>query len=506
MKTCNNCHTVLPDDAAACPVCGAKADMTPEKADGAPTKKSSTPLIVGILAAVALVAVIVAVVLISGKKKAPAPEKEPETAAETDPGSSEKTEAPDESGHHINAYGYVSNSIHFEQDEAGNTTYSYMDENGQLQTVDPAEAEALMDRVVATCGDMSLDNRSLMYYYDQQYYSFYSVYGSYMAYLMDSTRALDEQQNMEGTGTWQHFFLNSAFDLFRQVAALYQDATAAGFTLSAEEQAALDSMTADMEAFAASNNYESAQAYLSQVYGPTATMESYQTFYRVLQTAMSYAQSLADAVAFTDQDISDYFDANADTIYQNYHVEKVDKPVVNVRHILIQPEDTESEESWTEAEAEAQRIYDEWRNGDATEDSFAALANEHSVDPGSNTNGGLYEGVYPGQMVETFNDWCFDDGRKTGDSGIVKTDYGYHIMYYVSEGDTVYWRTLAEDLYRNEQAAILRDAVVAKYESTSEPSQAVLMDAMAPSVPAADDAAESETGETAEPETESATK
>lgn len=44
-----------------------------------------------------------------------------------------------------------------------------------------------------------------------------------------------------------------------------------------------------------------------------------------------------------------------------------------------------------EAAQKAQDILDEWKAGDATEDSFAALANEYSQDPGSNTTGGLNE-------------------------------------------------------------------------------------------------------------------
>ena len=84
---------------------------------------------------------------------------------------------------------------------------------------------------------------------------------------------------------------------------------------------------------------------------------------------------------FTDEEISAYFDENAESILANYGVEKIDKNVVNVRHILIQPEDTESDESWAEAEAEAQRIYDEWLAGDATEESFTELASEYTQDP-----------------------------------------------------------------------------------------------------------------------------
>jgi hypothetical protein len=53
-------------------------------------------------------------------------------------------------------------------------------------------------------------------------------------------------------------------------------------------------------------------------------------------------------------------------------------------------------------------------------------------------NGGLYEDIYPGQMVATFNDWCFDETRKHGDTGIVETEYGCHIMFYVSDSETTY--------------------------------------------------------------------
>ena len=76
----------------------------------------------------------------------------------------------------------------------------------------------------------------------------------------------------------------------------------------------------------------------------------------------------------------------------------------------------------------------EWKNGKATEESFSDLAKEHSEDPGSASNGGLYENVAEGQMVTEFNDWIFDAKRAGGDTGLVKTDYGWHIMYYVSGG------------------------------------------------------------------------
>ncbi len=116
-----------------------------------------------------------------------------------------------------------------------------------------------------------------------------------------------------------------------------------------------------------------------------------------------------------------------------------DYNLVNVRHILIMPEEAEdgtvSDEALAAAEAKASEVLAEYLGGEMTEDSFAALAVKNSAD-GNASTGGIYENVYKGQMVAEFEDWCFDETRETGDTGIVKTQFGYHVMYYVGEGES----------------------------------------------------------------------
>jgi hypothetical protein len=129
----------------------------------------------------------------------------------------------------------------------------------------------------------------------------------------------------------------------------------------------------------------------------------------------------------------------------------------NVRHILIQAEANDegeyTDEALAAAKENAEEIYAEWQAGDATEDSFAELAKEHSQDTGSSDNGGLYENVYKDQMVEEFNDFCFAEGRKAGDTAIVygtNSGYaGYHIIYFVGEGK-LYSSYLAENDLRSQ--------------------------------------------------------
>ena len=78
----------------------------------------------------------------------------------------------------------------------------------------------------------------------------------------------------------------------------------------------------------------------------------------------------------------------------------------------------------------AQDILEEYLKGEHTEDAFAALAKKYSEDSNA-SDGGIYTDVTIGQMVEPFESWAIAKGRKAGDVGIVETQYGYHIMYFV---------------------------------------------------------------------------
>jgi len=127
------------------------------------------------------------------------------------------------------------------------------------------------------------------------------------------------------------------------------------------------------------------------------------------------------------------------------YLEKIDPnqmKLVNVRHILLDytqvdlDEDGKPTKEAQEAvKKKAEDLLNKWKAGEKTSASFAQLAKDNSMDPGSASEGGLYEEVYPGQMVENFNDWCFADGRLSGDTGIVESDYGWHIIYFESYCD-----------------------------------------------------------------------
>lgn len=147
-----------------------------------------------------------------------------------------------------------------------------------------------------------------------------------------------------------------------------------------------------------------------------------------------------------------------------------DTQAASVRHILFLYETAdenatdEEKAKITEAnaaqKAKAEALLAEWKSGEATENSFAALAKENSGDTGSSSEGGLYEHFSQGQMVEEFDAWSFDKARKAGDTALVESSYGAHLMYFVSaDGD--YYRYQVVD-------AMEQEAYTKWYETASK--------------------------------------
>ena len=143
---------------------------------------------------------------------------------------------------------------------------------------------------------------------------------------------------------------------------------------------------------------------------------------------------------------------------------------VNARHILIQAEADENgeytDEALTAAKEALEEIYAAWQE-DPTEENFAALAQQYSEDDGSKANGGLYEEIFQDYMVEEFDAFLFDEHHMPGDTGIVygSNGYyaGYHLIYYVGEGD-VYSDILAESGLRDSDYSAAVTALAEGYD------------------------------------------
>lgn len=149
-----------------------------------------------------------------------------------------------------------------------------------------------------------------------------------------------------------------------------------------------------------------------------------------------------------------YIDENAKYIYIVLKTSKAsveEDETYTVRHILVAPESGSNsssstsekaeytDEQWAAAKKKADSILAKFNKTDKSEYEFAKLAEQYSTDSASTSSGsndsfgGLYESVTLGQMVPDFEKWSIDDSRKYGDTGIVKSDYGYHIMFFIND-------------------------------------------------------------------------
>ena len=401
MAKCKYCQAELPENTTVCPACGKdnkeKKKMTPGRAA------------LSVAAVVVLAALVVATVY-AGMNVVVSAEEQTDAAVETVPATIPTDGNPN--------------------DETAKGTYTASD----------AEVIAAKDTVVAKMGDKTLTNSQLQMFYWTEVRNFLSSYGAYASMLgLDTTKPLDVQNCAvaDTSCTWQQFFLASALNTWRNYQATAAEADKNNYQLDAEMRSQLDAAVENLEMTAQMYGYESAQALLKSDVGPGADLEDYQHFLNLYYTGSMYFSDLCEKNVPTDQEVEDYFTANEEA-YAESGLTRENK-TVDVRHVLIMPEGADStnirsetfeDAAWESSRQKAEELLAQFEQGDKSEESFSELAKTHSQD-GSAADGGLYTGVQEGQMVEAFNDWCFDDIRQPGDYGLVKTEFGYHLMFFV---------------------------------------------------------------------------
>ena len=484
MEKCKFCGAELEENSSVCPDCGKdnalqtdapaeetvtapEAESASAEAQDAPAEEQKEPAQSGVLLTPGTLAVIVGVFLllvavivglvVSGRKSEP-----------------EETQAPTEQTQTVT--GEQAEEQTGEQTEATEAPTVPADGNPEdvtckgSYTASDEEVKAAAQTVIARLGDSELTNEDVQVLYWSEVWQFLSQYGSYAAYFgLDPTQSLDTQMSTIVEGwTWQQVFLDNALKRWQECRSLAMEAENEGFELDAEARESMDTTLDQLDALAAQNGMKNGTELLTGRMGAGATPEAYLRFQKNQYIGYGYFSDVYAGMKVDDVVAEEYFNEHAQE-YEQQGLTK-DTCTVDVRHILIYPEGATSDtvrteefsqEAWDAGEAEAQRILDLWLAGEKTEESFAALAQEYSGDPGSQANGGLYEGVGQGEMVEEFDAWCFDPQRQVGDTGIVKTAFGYHVMYFC--GSQTLWLEIAREDVLSAMANQFVEDVMANY-------------------------------------------
>ena len=327
-------------------------------------------------------------------------------------------------------------------------------------TVTDGEAQAAADDVVANIGDARLTNGVLQVYYWLEVAQYLKAnpdvsFGqpldtilcdlddtavTYQQYFLlralntwHSQQALIQMGDLEGIPTEAAYEPNPKFheDNLNQdmpaLAHLY-GYTNANYEPNALHQAWLNALGTLLEEQAQAGGYSDLSALAADLAGAGATDTDIISYAHQYNRAYMYFTELTYNLELTEEELqSTAGEYEGSDVY------------VDFRHILLVPERSAVAEDgsvialtsdWDACKKEAQALYNRCQYRTFAEHTFAELANKYSADEGSRLNGGLYSGISKGQMTAVLDEWLFDSSRKPGEMAILRSECGYHVVYF----------------------------------------------------------------------------
>jgi hypothetical protein len=281
-----------------------------------------------------------------------------------------------------------------------------------------------------TVGDHKYTAADLDYFYYNEYNTYYSTYVAYG--LIDSDTSLKDQTTTDSDGneiTWHQMFLNDAADSLTSMTVLYDEAVAAGYTISDDGVASVQSSLDSIEE--ACSNYSVTKAYyINYLYGPYMTESRLEKLLTMYTTASEYAQSVYEGYedATTDDEISAYYDENADDLdtydYYVYYVNGTAESTTDADGNTVDPTDEETEAAMEAAEEIANQISDALSSGD--EDTISELVD---AEDSTVSDYGTYSNL-GSSISSTYSEWLMSADRQAGDTTVAEATSGYYVVRF----------------------------------------------------------------------------
>lgn len=211
-----------------------------------------------------------------------------------------------------------------------------------------------------------------------------------------------------------------ALDDIQEIKIQLAKAKEAGIKLDADELKSIDAVI--NQHIAESDGEEAAEKKIKAAYG--VSLSEYKKIYADLVLSQKYINSEVRKITVPDSEVKEYYAG---------HKEDFDK--VTVTHILLSTVDSNGLTLSADKKAEAKKKADELLEKVNAGEDINTLAEKYSEDPGVKYNRGEYT-FSKGEMVTEFEEWAFS--HLPGDTGIVETAYGYHVMMLGKRIETPY--------------------------------------------------------------------
>ena len=332
------------------------------------------------------------------------------------------------------------------------------------------------DSIAAASGTLALTNEQLSIWYWAEVAQYRQENHEVAP---DFDRPLDVQPcEIDGSvNSWQQYFLKQALSAWHTAQALIQHSEQVPLTFeeayqpnrdntekymtgmpatevlygytdkykpNSMHQAYLDEIPRTLENLAHEKGYAGAAEMAEKAFGASA--DSLELFAVYSNRAYMYFTHLSHYIEPTAEEL--------DAFCAEQGVSGSGDICVDFRQILLVPES----EDRAACEAEAENLLKDWqKKTKGTEATFGEIARKNTMDPGTKVNGGLYQGIRKGQMTAVIDTWCFDPARQVGDTAILRSDYGVHILYF-SGSRSVSREEAEQEYYRQQQNVLIEEA------------------------------------------------
>lgn len=265
-------------------------------------------------------------------------------------------------------------------------------------------------------GNTAYSAAELNVFYRNAYNSLYSTaqntYGEYVDYFIDTS-----------SEEWKDQVYDEAILTMKDITALYDEAVAGGYTLTAEDQAAIDEQLSIMELYASLSGY-STDGYITAVYGRGVTSKTLESVLTRIVTAQAWSNRKLESLTYTQEQLDSYYVEHADEYdYIDYYYYAVST-------------DDEAFESLDGDDAKKSAAHDaaaEIIAGVSDADSLAENVKAFREDaaPG--------EQYLPGSSLGgDQGEWLLDGSRKAGDATVIDTDSGSTVLLFIARDGNDY--------------------------------------------------------------------
>lgn len=243
------------------------------------------------------------------------------------------------------------------------------------------------------------------------------------------------EQIYEGEQTWFDLFMGGAVEEAQKMLVCLEYARAKGIELSDADRAAIDGEITNMRIEIAIVDGQELEDYFRTLYRGYFELSDYRRMLELTRLSGYGYEAIAQDIeaSLSDDDIVSF----ANTL-EGFEWDETATRLLCC--ILTNPDQYSNEDELAPLVNELL----EGLIGKSGEEeklaAYGAFAEKYNY---SSTY--LYRNVAIGDMIEEIDGWLYATGRKSGDVGIVQTDYGYHILYYVGEDDPV-WMSNARQM------------------------------------------------------------